>query len=504
MNFKPIMLAGIAMVTALSVSAQDQENPKYMRSSVYTVLVKSDRQNKELDKEVEETNIITAVTDAFVDAKKAKNDTTGKAKSEMPQEAFLSIAIPDQFNDHNLNGRIIDFDAISAGIPYEEAKKYNESVGLKKKSGFGKFAKGLGGAALGALTGQEQSNIIKVDTVDEYIPAVVNAYINENKVAANMLAKWFNYDASQTPKWNEGLVVDRGLYNASAVEKAKAENSDFLKAELAGKGFELLNNTYLIAINLKYRSNKAIMAEAQQLANAAGSLFGDIGVIAAQGAGAVTGMAVGDGYSVQAVTYLYKLDWNDSISTCFAEQIYDKNATIEDLIKSGICKLTYYGKEKASANVRQSKFSSKPETELVKRATERAIDEAICKLQEKFEVFRTTFPISKVDENGNVYAKVGMKEGIKKDDEYQILEMIEGENGKIEYKEIKKVKAVDKQIWDNRAGIADEMAENEEFAKDDKDAQKTAEAASLGYTMFKGGKKNVDYTGYFLRLKKKK
>ena len=102
-------------------------------------------------------------------------------------------------------------------------------------------------------------------------------------------------------------------------------------------------------------------------------------------------------------------------------------------------------------------------------------------------------------------AKVGMKEGISKNDEYEILEQTIDKKGNLVWKSVGKVKAVDKKIWDNRVGAAEDFAEDQAEAQEKgKELSEEANYANLGFTTFKGAKKNQDYTGYFLRLKKKK
>ena len=88
---------------------------------------------------------------------------------------------------------------------------------------------------------------------------------------------------------------------------------------------------------------------------------------------------------MQAVSHLYRLKWNDDVNQKFAVDIFEKNATIDDLVKSGICELEFVGSEKSSSNNRQSVLSSAPMSSLVKRATARAIDGAIINLQNNHE-----------------------------------------------------------------------------------------------------------------------
>lgn len=488
------------VTTPMYVVAQQ----KFMRSSLYTVLVKSDRQNEKLEIEAntQSSNMITGTIKAFAntDEKRAQNSDSVRM-TEIPQIEFVKISIPDQFNDHNLMTRVVEFDALSVGIREEEKNAAMAVEGKKKKGGFGKFAKGLGAIALGS-----NSAILNVDTVNDYIPAVMNRFFANEKVAENIVAKWFCYDATNADnRWSYNLIEERGLQNASQEEKDAAKQGQISQDVLASQGLDLVGNTYVAAINLRYRSNQAIMAEAQALADAVGSQFGGIGMLASQAAGAASSAIAGDGFSVEAHTHLFRLDWNEDIANTFAESIFFKNSTLEEFIEMGICKLKYLGKVKATARVRQSILSDKPMNDLVRRATTRAIDEAICKLQVEHEDFRTFTPITKVDGNGTIYAQIGMKEGVEKNDEYEILEAIEDENGKISYKVIGKAKALDKQIWNNKFEADIEAQENASKSGDkvDKDAKAEDDAISLGMTAFKANKKD-DLTGYLLRLKKKK
>lgn len=500
------ILACLAILFATSYNAQAQDEPKYMRSSVYTVLVKSDKENAKLDREIENPNLVMGLVDAGKSiggmfkgkkqeekADEAPEKTT--VRSKVPQEAFLSIPIPNNFNDHNLANRVIELDPIVATLSEKEIEDADVAIS-GKKSGGKKLLGGLGKAAGSVMGGDKGSEIIRIDTVSKQIPAALNKYFAENHVAEQLVAKWFRVPGTETWDKEFKLINDRGLQNASA-QDLKLTNAEIL----AGRGFDLIDKTFVVAINLRFRSDKAIMAEAQQLADAAGSMLGgSIGALASQAAGAAAGYAVGNGYSVQANTYLYQLKWNDDLVNKFKTNIFDANASLQDLVNLGICELIPRGKANGSAHKRQSIFNKRPESELVGIATAQAIDNAISKLQEKVEEFRILTPISEVGQDGIIYAKIGTKEGLSKDDEYEILEARENENtGKIEYKSVGKVKVVDKQIWDNRYGLdklLDEMKDDE--------AQNTKAAMNLGKTAFKGAKKGQDYTGYLLRLKKKK
>lgn len=500
-----VILLGVSAVSIPAVAkttATDSLVRNYMRSSIYTILVNSDAQNKRLDEETQASanqDAIMSMAKAFAntDAKKAANDKDNVSLASLPMREFVSIPIPNQFNDHNLDVRMIDFDKLREGITPEEAKKYAPK---SKGASAGKFAKGLAGGLMGAASGKEESSMLKVDEVDEYLPAVLNKHFTNENVASAMLAKWYNYSPSNENRWNLDLITDRGNYNFTKEDLAKAATDQSMANKINNTAFEMINNTYVVAVNFRFRSYQAVVQEAAAMAKAAGSMFGNAGTLIAQGASTAATAAAGDGFTVQAVSHLYKLKWNDDLNQRFAVEMFEKNATIEDLIKSGLCELEFVGREKAGANVRQSLFSDKPMSDLVRRATARAIDASIAKLQEKNEVFRTVLPITECDGNGTFYAPIGTKEGLSKKDVYEILEAQEDANGKITYKAVGEVKPVEGKIWNNVYGAEEEAAENLANAQgQDKDFDNNA--VNLGRSEFKG--KKGDFNGYYIRLKKK-
>ncbi len=506
--------ACLVILFATSYNAQAQDEPKYMRSSIYTVLIKSDKQNAKLDQEIENPNLVMGLVNAGKDIGKSFGSMLGKKKNEepkeasadeappktnirskVPQELFPNIPIPEHFNNHNLAERVIELDPIVNGLSEKEIEDADVAIS-GKKSGGKKFLGGLAKTAGSIMGGDKGSEIIRIDTISKQIPAALNKYFADKHVAEGLIAKWFDYNANRSKKWRFDIVNERVKANAT-YQDIEATLGD--PEKLMETSEDLIDNTYVIGVNLQFRSDKAILAEAQQMADVAGSAFGSYGLLASQVAGAVTGYAVGNGYSVVANSFLYKLEWND-IKDQFYKTILNKNASLQDLIDAGICKLKPMGKVKETAHVRQSLYNKRPESELVRIATAQAIDNAISKLQEKVPEFRTITPITEMGEGGIVYAKIGTKESLKKDDEYEILEAQEdAKTGKIKYKQVGKVKVVDNQIWENRYGIEEELAE----MKDD-EAKKTKEAMDLGQTAFKGAKNGQDYTGYFIRLLKKK
>lgn len=492
---KIILTAAILQVVAAGAWAKnevaDSVVQNFKRSSLYTILLASDTQNKYYEEETSkgaDASELMSIAKSFAktDQKKASNDSIEGSIFALPAKVFTTIEIPTQFNDHNLQWRVINYDSIKGLVTEEDLTLYAP----KKKSkgaAFGSFAKSMAGMS----TKGDNIN----SEFDKYAPAVVNKFFNANHVPEEIIAKWYSYTPDGEAHWSDAFVLDRGQYNFTPDELAKAATDMSLRTKIDQTAFDLIGNTYVMAVNLRFRSYQAIVAEASAMAEAVGSQFGGLGSLASKVASAGASAATGDGYTVQAVSDLYRLVWNDDINQQFAVDVFEKNGSIEDLINLGICKLEFVGSEKSSSNIRQSLFSDKPISSLVTRATARAIDEAIIKLQNNHEEFRTVFPI--IGGSGEtVFAAIGTKEGLNEKDEYEILEAREDQNGAITYKPIGVVKAVKDKIWNNAYGAREEVEENTKATDADR------QALDYGYTEFKG--KKGDYTGYYLRLKKKK
>lgn len=487
MKIQKIALSAVLVAAAPLMLAQETTSSpeKYLRSSLYTMLLTSDNQDAELVQECQKQSESGALIKSIA-GNNNESDSTEIIKA--PQKAFMGIAIPDQFNDHNLYYRGIAFDPLFAAMT-DADKSEAEKMSGKKKGGLGKALLGVAKGAAGV------SDYPTGGYIDSYGPWVIMKELEKHHIADSIVAKWYGYDAARAggQLWdpNFSLIVERGHQGATEAEKDEAAQSGLTASLMQQRGMDLVPNTYVLVVNPRFRSNQAIVAEAEAAANAVGGMFGSFGSLVAKGAAAGAAAAAGEGFRVQTHTYLYKLEWNDDLNNRFANEIWGQNKSLDDLIASGMCKLVYVGDAKAGANVRQSLINKTSQADLVATATTRAIDEAIATLQEEHEDFRTAFPVYRDNGDGTLTARVGMKEGIAKGDEYEILEAtIDPKTNTTVYKAVGKVKAVDKKIWDNRAGLDEEEAKTPE--------------AQLGYTTFSGAKKGQEYGGYFLRLKKKK
>ena len=103
---------------------------------------------------------------------------------------------------------------------------------------------------------------------------------------------------------------------------------------------------------------------------------------------------------------------------------------------------------------------------MVRKACQRAIDENVVDLQRNYEEFRTKSPLVTVEP---ITAYIGMKEGVTAKSRFEVLEVIEMEDGSHKYERVGVIEPIASLIWDNRFMAVEEGAPN----------------SSLGFTTFR-------------------
>ena len=359
-------------------------------------------------------------------------------------KTFNGTPIPDKFNDHNLTERVIP-----NGIPAGMLKR-EEKIAL-----------------------QEQN---------------ITNYLETNYVARQIVAKWF--DRKSNGCFNMDLIVDRGKYNATEMDVQFALSTERGLALLGDAGEELIHNTFIVVNDFDFVSKEEVAETGKKglslIKDVANKLDIEVNNKKLEMAD-VTLTTVGKGYVVRTTSYLYQIDWNDSVAAVFYNDYWmDKNSVNKArkvaFDNSDIFKLKYIGYEVAWADLQATVFTKKTEEELVDIATVRAIDHVIAKLQRKYEIFRTKTPLYS---NDPLSAKIGLKEGLEKGDKFEVLEQVMDRKGKTSYKRRGIVRVDKDHIWDNRF-----MAEEEHQLTDNL-------IPTEDYTIFKGDSKY--YAGWLIR-----
>ncbi len=350
-------------------------------------------------------------------------------------KAFDSLPIPDKYDDHTISGaRVIDNSTVS-GLQRKESGYYKATYGHQ-------------------LTAAElRKNAQYTEDL-----------LNQTEMAKKMVAKWFGFNGHTVSDatFNTALISSRGQYNASDVDVALAVQTTRGLASLSDAGEELLNNTFVLVNDITYVTAEQEAEAAKVAMGVIGGIFdaltgGKSGQQMAQTAGQIADSFTG--FKVKTHSYLYQLEWNDSIAAIFYRYHYTgvpDSAKVQAFLDD---KTTYRLKYVAheyefdKKSVLKGKYSR---TELVRTICARSMDKNIVALAKQYEDFKVKTPVYQVLTNSRgkiegYAAKIGMKEGISETSKFQVVQRIQdAETGKTRYKYIATVKPKKGEIWDNR------------------------------------------------------
>lgn len=279
-------------------------------------------------------------------------------------------------------------------------------------------------------------------------------------IARDIVAKWFN--RSSKGGFNMNLIKERGFYDASALDVVKAQASKRGLDLLADAGEELIGKTFVLINEFKYTDKAEVAEKTSGWLNAIGTIADYAGASNVSTATTLTSTGAtvaGKGYIVKTNAHLYQLVWDEETAAIFYNDYWADDKTITPAKKkafdeSTIFKLKYIGTDTSWSDIQSTVFTSKSDEQLIERATVKAIDRVIVKLQKNHDQFKTKTPLHTVDP---LTAKVGLKEGITKKSTFDVLEQVEDENGKTQYVKVGIVKVDSKYpIWDNTYGAQEE------------------------------------------------
>lgn len=376
-------------------------------------------------------------------------------------DVFLNMPTPDKFDNHDLHPSLKSF--ISS----------NTGKSTKKQA--------------------EQNNLPDVEK-----------YMQDNAIARELVAKWFNREPEQGT-FDMQLVSDRGNYAATLSEVSLAELSARGKAQLADAGEELIGNTFVLVSDITYINKEEQTKKAGQWMRLAGALapaYGDVINTAAS----VTEKF--GGFSVKITTYLYRLDWTQTAAETFYQFYWndksapnaERKAAFESDDKTFAMK--YIGLFSTTAgNVAVKGFTQKTDEQMIRMVCTRALDRSIVELQREHDEFKVNTPIHSVDEDGQIYVQIGLKEGINEKSQFEVLERIETPEGLTEYKKVGTIAPVKGQIWDNRFMAAEEAEKLASAGAKNPDSESQGGNVNLTATQFKKVSGGELYPGLLVREK---
>lgn len=445
-------LAFLFLLGFISVNAQDNKDIKYRRSSLSMILIESDQfPNK----------------DAVMGS-------------------WNNYPFPDKYNKHDIalksikieDIKVTDEELLAAGF-LKDTLKMAPKIMLAEKAYQAAMSNELtkGSAVPLRYLNAEKTIAVKLPNEKQEYQVKVDKIIKEKKLANQLVASWFNVGANGGPNMN--LISERGFYNASEMDAAIASGTTRGLASLGDAGEELIRNTFVTFTKLNFVENEPVARVARDLAKAkiAQELAGKPQILmdkALQGVDAVYEKTK-EGYSLWSKTWLYRLNWNDSIATIFYNDLWSKPA---DIAKSDLFSLEFVGAQFNNSLVTFKIGEKRTESQIIDLALVRNVDNAFAELQRENDVFKPKTPVFSADPT--ILAKIGKKEGLKGGEKFDVLERTLNEKtGLTEYKKVGSATVDKKLVWDNRYNAGEE-AEEKQLDKD---------GNPITATVFKGSKK---------------
>lgn len=341
--------------------------------------------------------------------------------------ASQELAIPDKYNDHSLNLRVL-------------------------------------------LSDQDKGKM--TTNIDENVEKISH-FLAQNQVGRRLVAKWFNRN-KKTGAFDVETLVERGHYNISSLDLQKSMHTIEGTMCLTDADAELIPQTFVVVNDITYidKEKNAQIAKAVFLvlgalvssaANAAGN--SDIGNFA--NSATTLAASISDviaGFTVDVRSYLFQLEWNPEISNKFyLDYFYDadhidkqKKRAFESDDTS--FQLKYIGTYNARSEKTSPRGLYAPE-DVFRKVLARATDKNIVELQKRYEVFKVTSVITGISAKNEIFVPIGLKEGVSAQSKYEVLErIIDGD--KIRYVRRAIISPKKDAIWDNRYMAKEEKAKN--------------------------------------------
>lgn len=325
--------------------------------------------------------------------------------------------------------------------------------------------------------------------IDESV--IIERYFKENRVANQLVAKWFN--RSEKGCFNMELIAERGHYNASEMDAHIALGSARGLSSIADAGLELLRNTFVVVNKVYFLSNEIpaaiIFAAAEAAAEA---ITNETAKYLALEAAERTYERAKEGYSVWTTSYLYRLRWDERTEAIFYQDLWMSEDNICEERKhrfdtTDIFQLDYIGSTRARTLVTFSFREERTDVQMIELATVRNIEKAYSSLQKEYDVFKPKVPLLSVDP---LSARIGKKEGLTGRERFVVLEQVVCPNtGLTKYEQKGRIRVDGNNIWDNRFDIVESLG-NDTVSKG---------SEQLNKTLFRGRSRGL-YPGMLLRM----
>lgn len=311
---------------------------------------------------------------------------------------------------------------------------------------------------------------------------LIDNYVFNNDIANDLVAKWFNRNETNG-YCDMNLIYRRGLEGATTEQIETSELAKLGKSILMDSGTDLIGNTFVLVHDVVYIDKGERNKKVAEGFRIFGEIVNAVMESSAQSSGdkstAEFGKSINDlskatadivddfeGFRVKIKTHLYRLNWQDADNEYFYENYYLDSLYYDEekflSWQNADYQLSYVGTQEVvcGETVLVGRYDL---SQLIKIVVYRTMDECVVKLQKNYEEFKIKEPIYEIDEDGNVIAKIGLKEGVSEKSKYEVLEKIESEDGTTKYKKVGEIKPVKGMIWDNRYMALEDGAPNSEL-----------------------------------------
>lgn len=443
------LLLIIVVINSLAISAQQTEKSqtKYRRSSLNMILLESE---------------------SF-------------PMKDVVLGSWANYPFPSKYNNHNLDARSISLESMNLSDQELMANGYLKDT-LRTPMDILKATAKLQGLR---YLNSDSTVAVALPTEKVMYQLKIDKILKEKQIAKQMVAKWYNRSANG--ELNTKLIEERGLFAANTADVAGAKTAEGGEDILREIGKELIANSFTTFTKIDFFENEPVarlirdvakrellkkMAGAPQMVVDKSMKVIDLAYDKAK-----------DGYTLVSKTWLYQLDWNDTI----LNKLYDIWGQPAEFDKADFFKMKFVGSNYNTSTILFSKEGRTIE-QMIDIALVRNIDNTFAKLQKEYDVFKPKVPILSVDP---ITADIGMKEGLSGGEKFEILELnVDPKTGVSEYKVMGTVKVDKKKVWDNQYNLND--------GKDvalDKDGNPIPQLTS---TSFKGGGSKI-YPGLLLK-----
>jgi hypothetical protein len=385
--------------------------------------------------------------------------------------SWNNYPFPDKYNKHDIDLKSFNINSIALS----EQDLLNAGFLKDTLKNPLQIAKATGSLKPVKYLNTEQTLAVVMPTEKQEYQLKIDKVMRDNKLANKLVAIWFNL--SNDGKIDFNLIAERGNYNASELDVDVSEGQSRGNAAIRDAGLELIRNTFVTFTKLEFIENEPAAALVRDAAKIeiAKSMAGKPQMLidkALQAADA-TYEKTKEGYSLWSKTWLYQLNWNDTI---YQRLQSDFKKHKGDAFKNAdYLTLEFVGVQYNQSLVTFKIGEKRTQEQIIDLALVRNVDNAFAQLQKDNDVFKPKVPVLT---SNPITAQIGMKEGLKGGESFDVLEMtLNTKTGLTEYKKVGSATADKKIIWDNRYN-AGEQAEQ----------VLDKEGNPITATPFKGGK----------------